>query len=112
MPSRRRLPSWLLIVATGTICAGLLTLESADLFPLWRFAVQWTPEALPSSRAVPAIEVASGRPVLSLVLDEADLRDPATGLLPNTLKHGDEGEREGSGAAFDAGRRLELREEP
>ena len=27
------LPSWLLIVATGVICAAALKLESADLFP-------------------------------------------------------------------------------
>ena len=55
------LPSWLLIVATGAICVGTLKLESADLFPVWRFAVQWSPEALPSSRAVPMTEIASGR---------------------------------------------------
>ena len=53
MPSPRRIPSWLLIVATAAICVGTLKLESADLFPLWRFAVQWSPQALPSSRAVP-----------------------------------------------------------
>ena len=66
--------------------SATLTLESADLFPLWRFAVQWSPEALPSSRAVPPAEVASGVPVLSLTLDEADLHDPAKGLLPNKLR--------------------------
>ncbi len=50
MPGTRRIPSWLLVVATGAICVGMITLESADLFPLWRFAVQWSPEALPSSQ--------------------------------------------------------------
>lgn len=104
MVSRRRIPSWLLIVATAAICAGTLKLESADLFPLWRFAVQWSPEALPSSRAVPVNEVASGLPVLSLTLDDADLNDPAKGLLPNKRQHGDEWEREGSVSYFDGGK--------
>ena len=104
MPSPRRIPSWLLIVATAAICVGTLKLESADLFPLWRFAVQWSPQALPSSRAVPVSEVASGLPILSLTLDDADLNDPAKGLLPNKLQHGEEWEREGSVSYFDAGK--------
>jgi formylglycine-generating enzyme required for sulfatase activity len=104
MAPRRRISSWLLVVATAAICVGTLTLESADLFPLWRFAVQWSPEALPSSRAVPINEVASGLPVLSLTLDEADLNDPATGLLPNKREHGKDWEREGSVSYFDRGK--------
>jgi hypothetical protein len=104
MPTPRRMSSWLLIVATGALCAAAITLESADLFPLWRFAVQWSPEALPSSQAVPPTEVASGVPVLSLTLDEADLLDPARGLLPNKLQHGEEWEREGSVSYFEGGR--------
>src|SRR5688572_16429831 len=104
MPSVRRIPSWLLVVATGAICLGTLTLESADLFPLWRFAVQWSPEALPSSRVVPVAEAAAGVPVLSLTLDEADLNDPAKGLLPNKREHGEEWEREGSVSYFEDGR--------
>jgi formylglycine-generating enzyme required for sulfatase activity len=104
MHSARRIPSWLLIVATAAICVGTLELESADLFPLWRFAVQWSPAALPSSRAVPVTEVASGVPVLSLTLDEADLNDPATGLLPNKREHGEEWERQGSVSYFENGK--------
>src|SRR5688500_466492 len=104
MPRRRRIPSWLLIVATVAICAGTLKLESADLFPLWRFAVQWSPEALPSSRAVPINEIASGVPLLSLTLDDADLNDPVKGLLPNKREHGEEWEREGSVSYFDQGK--------
>lgn len=102
----RRIPSWLLVVATGIICVAAIQLESADLFPLWRFAVQWSPEALPSSRAVPAVEITSGVPVLSLTLNEADLNDPERGLLPNKLKHGEEWEREGSVSYYDGGRLL------
>ena len=103
MPSALRIPSWLLIVATAAICAGTLKLESADLFPLWRFAVQWSPEALPSSRAVPVKEVASGLPVLSLTLDDADLNDPVKGILPNKREHGRQWERQGSVSYFEHG---------
>jgi formylglycine-generating enzyme required for sulfatase activity len=104
MASIRRIPSWLLIVATAAICAGTLKLESADLFPTWRFAVQWSPEALTSSRAVPLSEIASGVPVLSLTINAADLNDPAKGLLPNKREHGAEWEREGSVSYFDGGK--------
>ena len=104
MPAARRIPSWLLIVATAAVCVGTLKLESADLFPLWRFAVQWSPEALPSSHAVPANEIASGVPVLSLTLSDADLNDPAKGLLPNKREHGEEWEREGSVSYYEDGK--------
>jgi formylglycine-generating enzyme required for sulfatase activity len=104
VPVSRRLPSWLLIVATAGICAAGIALEWADLFPLWRFAAQWSPAALPSTTAAPVNEVANGWPVLSLALDEADLNDPATGLLPNKLKHGMEWEREASVSYFKDGR--------
>ncbi len=102
----RLLPSWLLIVATGIICLGMLTLESADLFPVWRFAVQWSPEALSSSRVVAMTEIATGRPVLSLTVPDPDLNDPARGILPNKLKHGVDWEREGSVSYFDGGKLL------
>ena len=108
MANPRRIPSWLLVVVTGTLCAAMVKLESADLFPLWRFAVQWSPDALPSSRAVPAVEVLSGVPLLSLTLDDEVLHDPAKGILTkeNILKHGEEWEREGSVSYFEGGRLL------
>jgi formylglycine-generating enzyme required for sulfatase activity len=106
MAPQPRLPSWLLVIVTAGISIATLTLESADLFPSWRFAAQWTPEGLPSSRAVPADEVVSGRPVLSLTLSDHDLNDPVTGLLPNKLKHGKDWEREGSVSYFDQGKLL------
>ena len=104
MPASRRLPSWLLVVATAAICAAGIALEWADLFPLWRFAAQWSPAALPSTAAAPVNEVANGWPVLSLALDEADLNDPEKGLIPNKLKHGIEWEREASVSYFKDGR--------
>jgi hypothetical protein len=91
-----RLPWWLLIVVTALLWGALARIESADLFPLWRFAVQWSPQALPSTRAVPMKEVASGRPILSLTLSEPDLRDAKTGILANKNEHGEEWEREAS----------------
>jgi formylglycine-generating enzyme required for sulfatase activity len=106
MPASRRIPSWLLIVATGVICLATLKLESANLFPLWRFAVQWSSAALPSSRAVSPGEIAAGVPVLSLSMSEADLSDPAEGIVPNKLKRGAEWEREGSVSYFEDGRLL------
>ena len=104
MAAVRRIPSWLLIVATGVLCAFMLTLDAADLFPVWRFAVQWSPAALASSGSVPRSEVMSGVPVVSLTVDESDLNDPATGLFPNKMKHGREWEREGSVSYFENGR--------
>ena len=104
MPAQRRIPSWLLVVTTGALCAGMMTLDAASLFPLWRFAVQWSPAALPSSRAVPEIEVTSGAPIVSLTLADADLHDPVNGLLQNKMKHGEEWERKGSVSYFEGGR--------
>jgi formylglycine-generating enzyme required for sulfatase activity len=109
MPAaRRRIPTWLLIVACVALCLTMVRLESADLFPFYRFAVQWTPDALPSSRAVPPAEVTSGVPVLSLTLEDEVLHDPANGILTrqNIMKHGEEWEREGSVSYFDGGRML------
>ena len=53
---------------------------------------------------MPVTEIASGVPVLSLTLDDADLNDPAKGLLPNKREHGEEWEREGSVSYFEDGR--------
>jgi len=100
------MPWWLVIIATAALCVALATIEAADWFPMWRFAVQWSPEALPSSTAVPMKEVAAGRPILSLTLDDADLNDPAKGILPNKHEHGVEWEREGSVSYFEDGRLL------
>ena len=53
---------------------------------------------------MPINEIASGVPVLSLTLDDADLNDPAKGLLPNKREHGEEWEREGSVSYFEDGK--------
>ena len=102
----RRIPSWLLVVVTAAICAVTLQLERADLFPLWRLAVRWSPSALASTSAVPAVEVVSGLPILSLAIDEADLNSPDRGLLPNRDNRGAEWERPASLSYFEGGRLL------
>jgi formylglycine-generating enzyme required for sulfatase activity len=102
----RRLPGWLLIALTGILAATALELEGARPFPLWRLALQWTPSALPSARAVPADELQKGLPTVSLVLDEPDLYDKGTGILANKLAHGPDWERPASIAYFERGRLL------
>ena len=99
----RRLRAWLVIAAAGALCLGLTALERADLFPLWRLAVQWSPSALASTSAVPATEIASGLPALALTLDESALYGER-GILTNKRKHGPDWEREGSLAYFEGGR--------
>jgi formylglycine-generating enzyme required for sulfatase activity len=96
----------LVVVITGTICAALLQLEHADLFPLWRLSLQWTPSALASTLAVPGIELERGLPTLSLTIAESDLRDPERGLLLHPRGTGPEWEREGSVSYFEHGRLL------
>lgn len=106
MGKPRRLPSWLLVAATGAIGVAALQLEAAGLFPLWRLAVQWSPSALPSTQAVPGVEIKSGLPVLSLAVGEADLYGPERGVLANISKHGADWERPGSVSYFEGGRLL------
>lgn len=106
MKSTPRLPSWLLIAATAAILVLMLQLEGARLFPLWRLALQWSPEALASSTAVPPVEIMSGLPTVSLTLDEADLQDPGIGILANKGQHGRDWERPGSISYFEGGRLL------
>lgn len=94
----------MLVAATAALVPAMIALNHAVGFETWRFAVGWSPEALASTRAVSDAEVASGLPVLSLGLDEADLHDPARGILANVLEHGEDWEREGSVSYFDEGR--------
>jgi formylglycine-generating enzyme required for sulfatase activity len=103
MGQPRRLPAWLLIVATGVVCAGAFALEYADPFPLSRLAVRWSPSAPASTQAVPEAEIVSGVPILALSLDHSALYG-ATGILDNKLRHGAEWEREGSVAYYEGGR--------
>ena len=100
----RRRRTWLLVAATVALVPATIALNRAVGFDEWRLAVGWSPAALPSSSAVPADEIASGLPTLSLVLDEPDLHDPARGILANVMEHGADWEREGSVSYFEDGR--------
>ena len=84
----------------------MLQLEHAELFPLWRLSLQWSPNALASTVAIPAVERTRGLPTLSLTVDERDLDDPDKGLLRNWTERGPAWEREGSVSYFDRGRLL------
>ena len=104
IPRGRRRGTWLLVAATVALVPATIALNRVVGFDDWRMAVGWSPAALPSSSAVPPGEIASGLPTLSLVLDEADLHDPARGILANVMEHGADWERGGSVSYFEGGR--------
>ncbi len=103
IPRRRRRHTVLLVAATVALVPAMIALNDAATFPDWRMAVGWSPQALPSTAAVSAQEIASGLPTLSLVMDEKDLHDPATGILANIMEHGADWERPASVSYFEAG---------
>ena len=104
IPRRRRLHTVLLIAATVALVPAMIALNQAAKFPDWRMAVGWSPQALASTAAVPAHELASGLPTLSLVIDQGDLDDPARGILANVMEHGKDWERPASVSYFEGGR--------
>ena len=107
MIPRRPLRTLLLLAAGAALVPAMIGLNRVARFPEWRMAVGWTPAALASSIAVPGAEIDSGLPVLSLVLDHADLYDPQRGLLAsrhNVIQHGPEWERDASVSYFEGGR--------
>lgn len=91
----------LLAIAIG---AALWGLDRAGVFQGARLDVRWTPNAQAAVGAVPQEEIARRWPILSLVMAEGDLYDPARGLLANVLEHGPDWERPGIVAYFDEGR--------
>jgi hypothetical protein len=93
----------LAVVALG-LTAALWWLDQIAAFPDARRAVRWGPTAHRAIAAAPAIDVARRVPILSLVVADADLHDPARGLLANALEHGAEWERPGTVAYFEDGR--------
>jgi formylglycine-generating enzyme required for sulfatase activity/spore coat protein CotH len=86
-------------VAIGLSAAGV-AIESADLFPRLRFAIQRQLTELPSTQAVPRDAIVRGLPLLSVYLQPDDL----TELLENKLEHGAKWERQASVSYFDEGR--------
>jgi hypothetical protein len=98
----RRSGAPVVLVPLALLCAGLVA-ERVQTFSLFKFAVRRSPELMPSSRAVPAEEIASGRPVLSLVAADDDLYDPATGILANPRQRGKDWERPATVSFFEGG---------
>jgi hypothetical protein len=101
----RRQRLLLLAVPLGLMLVGLLA-EPARRFAALRFAAQRTADAMPSSTAVPASEVARGFPLMSVYIEPRDLSDPRTGLWPNKLKRGQDWEKPATVSYFDGGRLL------
>jgi formylglycine-generating enzyme required for sulfatase activity len=100
-PAERR-PEALLVLAGAAIALVLIgvAIESADLFPRLRFAIQRDAAELPSTRAVPPRDVIRGLPLLSIYLQPEDLKE----ILANKMEHGVKWERRASLSFFDAGR--------
>jgi hypothetical protein len=86
-------------VAIALTAAGA-AIESANLFPRLRFAVQRQIGELPSTRAVRPREFLRGLPLLSIYLQP----DHLTKLLENRLEHGAMWERPARVSYFDEGR--------
>jgi hypothetical protein len=70
-----------------------IAVEGAGLFPGLRFAVHRRPADMPSTRMVPAREIAAGHPLISVSIDRADLTEPGRGLLVNPTRRGRDWER-------------------
>ena len=92
-----------LALSTVLLVAVLWTLERSGALLDARITAHWGSAARAPIDAAPAAEIGRGWPVLSLVVAEADLHDPARGLLANVLEHGEAWERPGAVAYFNAG---------
>ncbi len=86
-------------LAIALTAAGV-AIESADLFPRLRFAVQRHISELPSTQAVTPRESLRGLPLLSVYLQPDHLAE----LLDNRLEHGRRWERPATVSYFDDGR--------
>ena len=98
----RRLPV-LILLPVALMALGLLV-ETRGLFPQLRFGISRAAADAPSTLAVPPGELARGVSTVSLYLRPEDLHDPATGILANARKHGNEWERPGWVSFFENGR--------
>ncbi len=103
-PETGRRTSLVLIALSLAVVVGAgLLVELRNPFPALAFAVQRSPDRLPSSTALAPGVVASRLPVLSLYVPPADLHDPGRGLLTNPLGRGSDWERQGFVSYFDRG---------
>ena len=98
------LRSWRLLALVAGLAGGLAIVERLAGLPSPGWPSETVPQVSAAVQALPPGEVASGHPIVSLVLDPADLHDPARGILANVLEHGRDWERPGTVAYFDDGR--------
>jgi formylglycine-generating enzyme required for sulfatase activity len=101
-PPAERLEVSLAVLAAAALALVLVgaAIDSEDLFPRLRFAIQRDAAELPSTRAVPRREVVRGLPLLSAYLEPRELRE----MLDNKMEHGRKWERQASITYFDGGR--------
>jgi hypothetical protein len=98
------LRSWRLLALVAGLAGGFVVVERLAGLPSARWPSDTVPRVSAAILALPPGEVASGHPVVSLVLDPTDLHDPERGILANVLEHGRDWERPGTVAYFDDGR--------
>jgi hypothetical protein len=96
------------LIAAGVVAvaAAGATVEWLGLFPSLSFAIQRTPDRMPSTRLAPDREVRAGVPLLSIFVRDEALRDPEHGLLTHPLERGAAWERPSYVSYFDGGRLL------
>jgi hypothetical protein len=97
------LRSWRLLALVAGLAGGLAVVDRLAGLPSAGWPSETVPRVAAAVSALPPGEVASGHPVVSLVMDPADLHDPGRGILANVLEHGREWERPGTVAYFDNG---------
>jgi Sulfatase-modifying factor enzyme 1/CotH kinase protein len=97
------LRSWRLLALVAGLAGGLALVERLAGLPSASWPSETAPRVSAAIAALPSDEVTSGHPVMSLVMDPADLHDPARGILANVLEHGRDWERPGTVAYFDDG---------
>ncbi len=97
------LRSWRLLALVAGLAGGLAVVERLAGLPSATWPSDTVPRISAAVSALPPGEIASRHPVLSLVMDAADLQDPERGILANVLEHGRDWERPGTVAYFDDG---------
>ena len=95
--------SWRLLALVAGLAGGLAVAERLAGLPSTTWPSDTGPRVSEAVAALPAGEIASGQPVVSLVMDPADLHDPQRGILANVFERGREWERPGTVAYFDDG---------
>ena len=96
----------LLIVGPLAFVVIGLVLENTDTLVPLKLSIQRTQENLPSSLAVPAVEIARGAPLISIYAERDQLFNRQTGLLTNIRRRGLEWEVQAMTSYFDQGRLL------